>query len=330
MSMWATGVLVGVALAAAVTYYFVTRDRVPPIEKRQRALEALRGLAEQPRLTLTPPVPPAEYTTPHIRIVDRAPSEGRPHRRASARRPPARRSPGDLAGKAAQSKGERPTIAICPAAPEPSPSVHATAHEDGPNESVTAGPVPAITENLVASPAVGMNRSHDRTSRSLTSHVRALSAVAAAAAIVVTIAIVVALAQSGRPARPPRAQAAERPVPAPRPAATTATTQSVPTTIPAVTAPMVVRSTSGATVSVRSPSILTMRATGTCWVEVTDATGNTLFSGTLHPGEQQQIGVSAPLVLHLGYTPGIALSVDSSALDLNGLAQTATVDFQIS
>ena len=328
--MWATGIVVGVALAAAVTYYFVTRDRVPPMEQRERALEALRELAEHPRLTLTPPVPPAEYTTPHIRIIDRAPSDGRPRRRAPARRPPARRSPGNLAGKAAQSKVERPTIAICPAAPDPSPSVRASAHEDGPNESVTPGPVPANTETLVAPSAVGMNPSHDGKWRSRTSRVAALRAVAAAAAIVVTIAVAVALTHNGRPTRPPRAQTAERPVPASRPPATTATTQPVPTTIPAVTAPMVVRSTSGATVSVRSPSILTIRATGTCWVEVKDATGSTLFSGTLHPGEQQQIGVSGPLVLQLGYTPGIALSVDSSALDLNGLAQTATVDFQIS
>jgi hypothetical protein len=328
--MWATGVLVGVALTAAVTYYFVTRDRVPPMEQRQRALEALRELANHPPPTPSPPVPPAEYTTPHIRIIDRASFEAGPRARAPSRRPSGRRSPGNRSGKGARSKGQRPTIAICPSAPDPSPSVSTTAPEHDSDASVTTGPVPPNTENVVAASAVGMNRSQGGTWRSRTALVPALRAVAAAAAIVVAIPLVIALAHNDRTTRQPGAQTAERPVTARRPAATTVPTPSVPTTIPTVTAPMVVRSTSGATVSVRNPSILTIRATGTCWIEVNDATGNTLFSGTLHPGQQQQIGVSAPLVLHLGYTPAIALSVDSSALDLNGLAQTTTVDFQIS
>jgi hypothetical protein len=38
--------------------------------------------------------------------------------------------------------------------------------------------------------------------------------------------------------------------------------------------------------------------------------------------------VAGPIVVRLGYTPAIVISVDGVTLDLSGLAQTANVDFQ--
>jgi hypothetical protein len=115
----------------------------------------------------------------------------------------------------------------------------------------------------------------------------------------------------------------------PKPLIVTTTSPPVPTTAAPITAvPVVVHSTRGGTVSVHRPSNLTLRAIGTCWIAVDDATGRAVFSGTLHAGQQRQIAVSEPLVLHLGNTPAIVVSIGTAQLDLRGLSQTASLDFQ--
>jgi hypothetical protein len=52
-----------------------------------------------------------------------------------------------------------------------------------------------------------------------------------------------------------------------------------------------------------------------------------LFTGTLHAGQQQQLPVAGAIVVRLGYTPAMSISVDGVTLDLSGLAQTANLDF---
>jgi cytoskeleton protein RodZ len=109
------------------------------------------------------------------------------------------------------------------------------------------------------------------------------------------------------------------------PAATTTT----PTTTVAVPAqPAVALTSAGATVTVHSPFRLTLHATGACWVEVTDPAGKSLFSTTMHAGQVQDIPAAQPIVVRLGYTPGVTISVDGVAIDLGQLAQTANVDFR--
>ena len=79
---------------------------------------------------------------------------------------------------------------------------------------------------------------------------------------------------------------------------------------------------------IHSPFRLTLRASGTCWVEITDATGHTLFTATLHSGQQQQIPGAGPIVVRIGYTPAMTISVDGIDLDLSGLGQTTNLSFQ--
>jgi hypothetical protein len=203
---------------------------------------------------------------------------------------------------------ERPTIAICP-------STNVDAELSPPIQPVPESrPVPI-------SAAV---RGHSIRSLRFGS---AAARGAVAAVVVVTIAVLVATGYSGdstdRPAaaRAPLRRQATPPRVAPR-------VQSDPTTTVPTIVPVVARTPTGATVSVRVPASLTLRATAPCWVSVTDATGHTIFTTTLRPGQQQQIPIAGSLDVQLGYTPGITMSVDTNQLDLSGLSQTANLTFQ--
>ncbi len=151
-------------------------------------------------------------------------------------------------------------------------------------------------------------------------------AVAGSAAAIIIVAIVVATAALGTHGGP-SAAADKAPVsPTTQPAVVSTT--APPVTAPARITPVVARSNTGATISVSSPFQLTLQASGTCWVEVTDPSGRTLFMTTLHAGQQQQIPAAGPIVVRLGYTPAVSISVDGTTLDLSGLSQTANLDFQ--
>ena len=57
-------------------------------------------------------------------------------------------------------------------------------------------------------------------------------------------------------------------------------------------------------------------------------TGRSLFTGTLRSGQNQLIPSRGPIVVRLGYTPAITIAVDGVDLDLSGLAQTTSINFQ--
>jgi len=157
---------------------------------------------------------------------------------------------------------------------------------------------------------------------------RVYAAVGGIAVVLAAIVVVAAAGLDGHGSA--NAGASRPPVTTPARAATPTTLRrlSTPTTQPVAVVPVVARSTGGATVTVHSPFQLTLRASGTCWVQVTDTTQRVLFSGTLHAGQQQQLPVAGAIVVRLGYTPAITISVDGVTLDLSGLAQTANVQFQ--
>jgi Domain of unknown function (DUF4115) len=340
ISMLATGLLLAVAFAAATTYILLRRPRVPPMEQRKRALAALRDLAEQPRPQLVDPVPPPSYPTEHVRILEQVPPGARPRRRTPARRPAARQRNGHKPRKAAPTTrplADRPTIAVCPSPAfaegdepavrllDPAISVEAT-------RVVVPEPDAGVAEAVVvASPADEVQLDRPR-SRLPLSRLRLGTPGVVAAVAALTLGTILAVAYSNQGSSSGRARAG-RVVSAPPPTAASTTVPAPTTTVPVAavpvaTVPIVARSTNGATVSVRSPSSLTLQATGACWIEVDDATGHTLFSGTLHAGQQQQIAISGPLVLHLGYTPAVIISVNSTKLDLSGLSQTASLSVQ--
>ena len=87
--------------------------------------------------------------------------------------------------------------------------------------------------------------------------------------------------------------------------------------------------TGDASVAVHGPFTLSLHATGRCWVQVVGATGQSLFEGTLNPGQTQSVSGAPPLTVRLGNTRGITLLVDGSNLDLAGVANTANVQFQL-
>ncbi|MDP9336251.1 MAG: DUF4115 domain-containing protein [Actinomycetota bacterium] len=300
--MWPLGVIAGVISAGALARVFLGRDRVPPMERRLRALALLRDLAEQPRSAIPDLVPPPEPPTDHVRILEEAP-EGE---RASTRRPATRRTRAQRSGEphssASSAAIERPTIEIrSSAARDPGPLIAEAAPTGGP---------------AVTAPA--------------SRHFSRVSVAAIAAAFVVAVTgIVAAVALNGHsPARATASHAHQGRAEKPRSLVSTTATAAPSTTTPAPVAPVVARSTNGATVSVRNPFRLTLHANGTCWVEITDATRHTLFTATLHSGQQQEIPGAGPIVVRLGYTPAMTISVDGIDLDLSGLGQTTNLTFQ--
>lgn len=319
--MWVWAVVAGVIAAGGLGRLLFGRDKVPPMERHFRALEALRDLAEQPRPAIADHVAPREPSTDHVRILADPPAGARAHRRAPARRTTGRttrttrsRSRSGRAAKAGSGVPlpsiERPTIEIRP--------------------SSGALEAPAVVE---ARPARGATTSRSaRASRFIHDRVAAFSSPAAAAIGAGTVVVVIAAVamaglgdHGGAHAAPPKTPtpSVRRRAPAP-----TTTTRTPPTVAPARVARVVSRSTGGATVSVHSPFRMTLHATGTCWVEITDSTGRSLFTGTLRSGQNQLIPSRGPIVVRLGYTPAITIAVDGVDLDLSGLAQTTSINFQ--
>ena len=326
--MWVWAGVAGVIAAVVLGRLIFGRDNVPPMERHLRGLDALRDLAEQPRPAIPDQVAPREPSTDHVRILAEPPANARAPRRAAARRTAARstrssrsRSRSARAAKAGAGISlpviERPTIEIRPFEP--------VAFEPGPIEpGAGVDPLPA--------PGGAPSRSA-RVSRFARDRVAAVSSPAAAAAIgaATVVVAIAAIALAGLGDRGGAGAAASKTPPpaALRPAAAPTTTTSTPATVaPARVAPVVARSTRGATVSVHSPFQMTLHASGACWVEITDPTGRTLFNATLRPGQSQLIPSRGPIVVRIGYTPAITIAVDGVDLDLSGLAQTTSINFQ--
>jgi hypothetical protein len=110
----------------------------------------------------------------------------------------------------------------------------------------------------------------------------------------------------------------------PRPTATTAPVTTTTTTTTSPAAPSVVVSTAGnATVAVAFPVTLTIRATAPCWVQASDESGRVVYQATLQPGQQQEIPAGGPLVVRLGNTTAVEVSVGDARLALTGIGNTA-------
>ena len=150
-----------------------------------------------------------------------------------------------------------------------------------------------------------------------------VATVAAVVAVGVVIAGVVGAAHDGSNAaagqRPPSRPTTTRPrtstTPAPHP-----TTTTVPT-------PVVETASGNGTVTVVVPFTLVLAPTGTCWVSVRTATGQTLYEGTLHAGQRQPVVGTGPLVIRLGNTAAMTMQLNGAPLDLSGVGHTADLSF---
>jgi hypothetical protein len=361
--MWALGVIAGLLLIGALARHFLQRDNVPPMERHLRALETLRDLAEHPHPAVVDVAPVPEISTEHVRILESAPAGAKPTRRATAKRPAARagarRSTKSRVG-ATRPEVERPTIVIRPAAertrPEPvafpvaplSPApvvagsvvpepvvpepvvpepVVAQALVPEPLAPEPLAPEPLAPEPLAADPVVtarGPRLSRERLT-SIPAPVR--TGAAAIATVVVAMGVLVAAGSSGHGASHAPARVTREAAPASRVISTPTTSPRKPVVTP-VAARLTRTTAGGGMVSVHTPFQLTLHATGTCWIQITDTAGRRLFTTTLHPGQEQKIPGAESIVVRLGYTPAITISVDGATLDLSGLSQTANLNFQ--
>ncbi len=333
--MWALGVFAGLVGAATLARYIVGRDNVAPMERHLRAIDALRDLAEHPRPAQTLVEPPPDLPSEHIRILSEAPAGTRPARRGTTRRA----TPGTSRGRTAARRPaksrtaappptpprERTTIEIRPSSPR-EPLVPPTgAIDDTPPEWTTpewATPVAAASE---ASPSPAPTAA-ERIRRALPESSSTYAAVGSVAVVVIVV-LLVAVGLGSHRGNGSTATAATTPLAA-SPASVPTTGPTPPTTAEVTAAPVVARSNNGVTISVRSPFRITLHAIGTCWVQITDRTGRTLFTATLHSGQDQLIPGAEPIVVRLGYTPAVSISVDGVGIDLRGLSQTANLSFQ--
>jgi cytoskeletal protein RodZ len=297
------------AVGAVVNVYRTRRD-CGPLARHERALDALRDIAEHPHPMEWEVAPAEPVSIEHVHILEDAPVHSvvrarppRPRKRATAARATRRRP------NAAQ-VASRPTIALLPARVHLLRAVPAPAEIESATESepdLQAAPVPETS-----SPPV------DASTR------RAAVVVVAASVLIVALAVT-GLSVGGGHARPKRSAVVAR---APRsdPARARTTTPRTQALAP-TQVQLVATSPNEGTIKLSAPFILTLAAKGDCWVRIQTDTGRTLFERTLHAGQQQQLTGAAALVVRLGNTPAIGVIVNGAPLDLSRVAQTADVRF---
>jgi hypothetical protein len=314
------------AAVGALARYFVGRDNVAPMERHIRALDALRDLAQQPRPAASEAMPP-DVPTDHVRILADVPDDERRSRRAPARRSTAK----------PVWATDLPTIAIRPGgARRPVPSAlpdgdrAPVGHPASSDEPVVpVGPAPAAAAAApITSPFLAPVHARGRRGLGFSGSRSRLYAAGAAAAVVVLVGTLVAIGINGRGTE----GAAAPKVPAAgglRVGATVTTAGTAPTSTAAPRpAPVVTRTTDGATVSLAAPFVLMLRTTALCWVQITDTAGALLFTDTLPADHTQQIPGAGPIVMKVGNMAGMTISVDGVDLALGGLPRTANITFQ--
>jgi hypothetical protein len=306
--------LVLIATAGVQMYIIRRRNNVDPLVRQERAIAALRDVAEHPHPLVANPHPEIPPTR-NIKILEEPPADAVARRRRAAaarrarRRAEAQTHPRNVA--------DRPTAAQLPTRPVP------TIHISDDVEPMTAPSAP-----LPALPSVDIEPTHLREPRAPRhSHVhvgrRVKTIVLATTVLAGGLAAIVALAPSGGTSK--RA-AASAPPPPPTP-----TTRPAPVTT-ATTAPSVVQVAAApggvsGTVVVAVPFTLTMSTSAPCWVMVQTSTSQTLFEGTLLAGQQKQVSGAGPLTIRMGNTAAMQMTLNGAPLDLAGIARTANLQF---
>lgn len=285
--------VVGVVVATVSLRLGWSRHAPDPLERHERALAALRDLAEHPRAMPPAPPPPASE---HVHLVS-APAEPRPVRDPSgARRRPARPT------RPAESD-DRPVGAWLPARPgSPAPGPHPVEASE-PAREVPA-PAPR-SEPRRTGPLQGR------------SGLRRIPLVAAAVAATLATATVGAAAFGS--------DRAPAPVARPSRPATASTAPTAPTTVPT---PRLVTNGSEAVVRLAGPAVVTVAATARCWVRVGRPDGTTVWEETLDTGEGRAIDARAPVTVDVGNLPGVAFAVNGRPLVVAGLPATARLRFE--
>jgi cytoskeletal protein RodZ len=324
-------VVIGVlVIAIAGLNAWVGRHRQgDSLERHERALNALRDLAEHPE-----PIPaePPPTPTDHVHILDERPA-GAPPQRRRARRPPAKSRP-STARTRARALESRPTTAHLPTQPT---RTRQSAPEQTPPDPLPAPepihlpePLGALAfDDTVPAPPSMFSTRHARPRFELPRIRVSARAAAVAALAAVTVVLVGTITAVGITAG--RGSSPDTAAPPPRRAAAPPTTvrRTPPTTAaPRPAVQVVANATGNGTVTVPTPFTLTLATTTSpCWVSVDDNTGHTIFTGPLQPGQRQNVTGDGPLTVRLGNSPAVQISVNGAPLDMTGVGKTASVQF---
>jgi hypothetical protein len=311
--------IVAVALLASVSFAaLIGRPRHDSIAEHQRAVETLRDIAERAREHperaggLAPTEPHQLFSQPPDWRVPRA----RPPMRSASERASARRSQPDYSS--------RPTVASLPtigaaARPgdlPPSPAPVSDHPYNDRSDALVTPKRPQRTTNAHRFGGEPGNR-FGRTRRTF--------AVAAVVAAIATSAV--AATHSPGPSRDPhtrRAASVRRTTSPPR---TSTSSRLTTTTVRQSVLQPTVAAGGNATFRVAFPVTLTLRTTHACWVLASNQAGQTLYTGTLQPSQQQQIQTAGALVVRVGNSSGLTLFVNNVPAALTGVANTATLTF---
>ena len=314
-------VVIGIVLiaTAGVQMYVVRRRNVDPLVRQERAIAALRDVAEHPHPLVADPHPQLPPTR-NIRILDEPPADAAARRRRARRAAAARRRaetpmhPANIA--------DRPTAAQLPT--RPAEVIHI------PSEEVELpAPIPALPSVEIEPTHLREGRSkphtHAQTGRHPTSR-RVKTAAIATTLLVGALAVIVAFAPSGGTTK---RNAATSPTLPHAPTPTTTRRVPVTTTTQPASAVQVAAAPGGlsGTVVVAVPYTLMMATSAPCWVSVQTNTGQTLFEGTLLAGQQKELSGAGPLTIRMGNTSGMQMTLNGTRLDLAGMAKTANVQF---
>jgi hypothetical protein len=211
-----------------------------------------------------------------------------------------------------------------PAIPAQEGSAHpeSAVRVDGtPSVRVTAGVPPVAFDDTDHSTGVQPPRPaahRDKAMSSMNHRPRRLAAPALAVAAVIVLVIILLVTGAHKVAPPGHhhSPSTDSKAVAPPPHPTTTTT--TPTTSAPAVSPPQSSTPSAATYEVSSSefTLALSATTGVCWVDATTASGSTLFTGTLQPGDRQAVAATGPVTLVVGAPTVLAASVDGTPVAL--------------
>ncbi|WP_155487233.1 RodZ domain-containing protein, partial [Vibrio harveyi] len=76
-------------------------------------------------------------------------------------------------------------------------------------------------------------------------------------------------------------------------------------------------------------TLLTMKFKADCWIQVKDANGKTLVSGTRKPGQDVELAGKAPFKVILGAPEGVTMTFASEPVDLSGYTSGKVARFTL-
>jgi Domain of unknown function (DUF4115) len=320
-------VISGLIVVVGLLLRLRRRGRVAdPVVRHERALAALRELAEHPHACEHEAVAVEPVSVEHIHILEEPPPAAvaararRPRRTTSGgRRPttPRRRSASAVA--ALPTVAQLPTLAHSLAPPRTEPIVlpRPGSSDEGAGHG-TKPAEPAPIEQLDA-PEAEPTAGHASAVR------ERVLVVGTAMAVCLAIVAIALFTQAPSTHRTQR-RAVRQPASVVPPPRTVVTAPRV-TTPRAPDLRLAVSAGGNGTVAIGAPFTLAFVPKADCWISVRTGSGQAVFEGTLHAGQRQQLTGSAPLVVRIGNTPVLTMEVNGTQLDLSQIAHTANVQF---